>query len=57
MKFIALKAYCKEQEKSQIYNLTLHQKKVEEQISRKKEILKIRMETKQTLKRQWKRSN
>ena len=31
MKFIALKPHFKEQEKSQIYNLTLHQKKLEKE--------------------------
>ena len=37
MKFIVLKAYFKEQEKSQLYNLTLHQKKVEEhEVQRRK---------------------
>ena len=49
-RFIAIKAYLKKQEKSQINNLTLHLKQLEkEQMknprdSRRKEILKIRAE-------------
>ena len=59
-KFIALQAYLKKQEKSQINNLTLHPKELEEEeqtkpkVSRRKEIIKIRaeinkIETKKTL--------
>ena len=49
-KFIALQAYLKEQEKSQINNLTLHLNQLEKEemknlrVSRRKEILKIRAE-------------
>ena len=49
-KFIALQAYLKKQEKSQITNLTLHLKQLEEEemknprVSRRKEIFKIRAE-------------
>ena len=49
-KFIAIQAYLKKQEKSQIYNLTLHLKQLEKEeiknprVSRRKEILKIRAE-------------
>ena len=49
-RFIALEAYLKEQEKSQINNLTLHLKQTEKEemknpwVSRRKEILKIRTE-------------
>ena len=49
-KFIALQAYLKKQEISQINNLTLHLKQLEEEemknhrVSRRKEILKIRAE-------------
>ena len=49
-RFIALQAYIKKQEKSQINNLTLHLKQLEKEemknprVSRKKEILKIRAE-------------
>ena len=49
-KFIALQAYLKKQEKSQINNLTLHLKQLEKEeiknprVSRRKEILKIRAE-------------
>ena len=49
-RFIALQAYLKKQEKSQINNLTLHLKQLEKEemknpsISRRKEILKIRAE-------------
>ena len=55
-KFIAIQAYLKKQEKSQINNLTLHLKQLEKEeiknsrVSRRKEILKIREEinTKET---------
>ena len=49
-RFIAIQAYLKKQEKSQINNLTLHLKQVEKEemknprVSRRKEILKIRAE-------------
>ena len=49
-KFIALQAYIKKQEKSQINNLTLHLKQLEKEemknprVSRRKESLKIRVE-------------
>ena len=49
-KFIAIKAYLKKQEKSQINNLTLHLKQLEKEeknnpsLSRRKEIFKIRAE-------------
>ena len=49
-KSIAIQAYLKKQEKSQINNLTLHLKQLEKEeiknprISRRKEILKIRAE-------------
>ena len=49
-RFIALQAYLKKQEKSQINNLTLNLKQLEKEeiknsrVSRKKEILKIRAE-------------
>ena len=49
-KFIAIQAYLKKQEKSQINNLILHLKKLEKEemknprVSRRKEILKIRAE-------------
>ena len=49
-RFIALQAYIKKQEKSQINNLTLHLKQLEKEemenprVSRRKEILKIRAE-------------
>ena len=49
-RFIALQAYLKKQEKSQINNLTLHIKQLEKEeiknprVSRRKEILKIRAE-------------
>ena len=48
--FIAIQAYLKNQEKSQINNLTLHLKQLEKEemdnprVSRRKEILKIRAE-------------
>ena len=59
-KFIAIQAYLKTQEKSQINNLTLHLKQLEKEemknprVSRKKEIIKIReernkKETKETI--------
>ena len=58
--FIAIQAYLKKQEKSQINNLTLHLKKLEKEeqtkpkVSRRKEIIKIRteineIETKKTI--------
>ena len=49
-KFIAIQAYLKKQEKSQIHNLTLHLKELEKEeqtkpkFSRRKEIIKIRAE-------------
>ena len=49
-KFIAIEAYLKKQEKSQINNLTLHLKELEKEeqtkpkVSRRKEIIKIRGE-------------
>ena len=49
-KFIAIQAYLKKQEKSQINNLTLHLKQLEKEemknpkVSRRKENLKIRTE-------------
>ena len=49
-KFIAIQAYLKKQEKSQINNLTLHLKQLKKKelenprVSRRKEILKIRAE-------------
>ena len=49
-KFIAIQAYLKKQEKSQINNLTLHIKQPEKEeqtkpkVSRRKEIIKIRAE-------------
>ena len=49
-RFIAIQAYLKEQEKSQINNQTLHLKQLEKEementtVSRRKEILKIRAE-------------
>ena len=46
-RFIAIQAYLKKQEKNQINNLTLHLKqlkKEEPQVSRRKEITKIRAE-------------
>ena len=49
-RFIALQAYLKKQEKSQINNLTLQLKQLEKEdlenprVSRRKEILKIRAE-------------
>ena len=55
-RFIAIQAYLKKQEKSQIHNLTLYLKQSEKEemknprVSRRKEILKIRAEinTKET---------
>ena len=49
-RFIAIQAYLKKQEKSQINNLTLHLKQLEKEemknprVSRKKEIFKIKAE-------------
>ena len=49
-KFIAIQAYLKKQEKSQINNLTLHLKQLEKEemknprVTRRKEILKFRAE-------------
>ena len=49
-RFIALQAYLRKQEKSQINNLTIHLKQLEKEemknprVSRRKEILKIRAE-------------
>ena len=50
-KFIAIQAYLKKQEKSQINNLTLHLKELEKEeeqtkpkVSRRKEIIKSRVE-------------
>ena len=49
-RFIAVQAYLKKQEKSQINNLTLHLRQLEKEemknprVSRRKEILKIRAE-------------
>ena len=49
-KFIAIQAYLKKQEKSQINNLTLHLKQLDKEemknprVSRRKEIIKIRAE-------------
>ena len=59
-RFIAIQAYLKKQEKSQINNLTLHLKQLEKEemktprVSRRKENLKIRAkinikETKETI--------
>ena len=59
-KFIAIQSYLKNQEKSQIKNLTLHLKELEKEeqtkpkVSRRKEIIKIRaeineIETKKTI--------
>ena len=61
-KFIAIQAYLKKQEKSQINNLNLHLKELEKEeqtkpkVSRRKEIIKIRaerneIETKKTMQR------
>ena len=52
-RFIAIQAYLKKQEESQITNLTLHLKQLEKEemeksrVSRRKEILKIRAEIKE----------
>ena len=49
-RFIAIQAYLKKQEKSQINNITLHLKQLEKEemknsrVSRRKEIVKIRAE-------------
>ena len=49
-RFIALQAYLKKQEKSQINNLTLHLKQLEKEemknpkVNRRKEIIKIQAE-------------
>ena len=49
-KYIAIQAYLKKQERSQIYNLTLHLKELEKEqkikpkASRRKEIIKIKAE-------------
>ena len=49
-KFIAIQAYLKKQEKSQVNNLSLHLKELEKEeqtkpkVSRRKEIIKIRSE-------------
>ena len=59
-KFIAIQAYLKKQEKSQVNNLTLHLKELEKEeqtkpkVSKRKEIIKIRaeiteIETKKTI--------
>ena len=56
LRFIAIQAYIKKQEKNQINNLTLHLKQLEKEemknprVSRRKEIFKIRAEinTKET---------
>ena len=59
-RFIAIQAYLKKQEKTQINNLTLHLKQLEKEemkkprVSRRKQILKIRTdinakETKETI--------
>ena len=59
-KFIAIKAYLRKQEKSQINNITLHLKQLEKEeqtepkVSRRKDILKMRaeineIETKKTI--------
>ena len=64
-KFIAIQAYLKKQEKSQINNLTVHLKQLEKEemkhprVSRRKDIIKIRAEinekeTKETSKYQQK---
>ena len=52
-KFIAIQSYLKKQEKSQINNLILYLKQLEEEepketkVSRRKEIIKIRAEKKE----------
>ena len=56
-RFIAIQAYLKKQEKSQINNLTLHLKQLEKgemknpRVSRRKEILKRAAQLKQRLRR------
>ena len=56
-RFIAIQAYLKKQEKSQINNLTLYLKQLEKEemknprVSRRKEILKIRTEKMQKKKK------
>ena len=58
-KFIAVKAYLKKQEESQINNLTLHLKELEKEeqtkpkVSRRKEIIKIRAEINEKKRKQW----
>ena len=53
-KFIAIQAYLKKEENSQVNNLTLHLKKLEKEeqtkpkVSRRKEIIKIRREINET---------
>ena len=53
-KFIAIQAYLKKEEKSQINNLTLHLKELQKEeqskpkVSRRKEIIKIRAEINET---------
>ena len=53
-KFIAIQAFLRKQEKSQINNLTLHLKELEKEeqtklkVSRRKEIVKIRTEINET---------
>ena len=65
-RFIAIQAYLKKQDKSQINNLTLHLKQLEKEemknprVRRRKEILKIRAEinakeTKETIAKSTKR--
>ena len=59
-KFIAIQAYLKKQEKSQVNNLTLHRKELQKEeqrkpkVTRRKEIIKMRaeineIETKKTI--------
>ena len=61
-KFIALHAYFKKQEKAQIYTLTSHLKELEKEqqtkpkVNRRKEIIKIRAEINQSLKKWYKKS-
>ena len=60
-KFIAIKAYIKKLERSQINNLTLHVKELgKEQIklnvSRRKEIIKVRTEINKRPGKKWKGS-
>ena len=56
--FIAIQAYLKQQEKSQINNLNLHLKELEKEeqtkpkVSRRKEIIQIRAEINETETRQ-----